>query len=128
MVLHSPPRMRRSTVIGWIFLPLLLLGCVAYYFAIAANMVVYDGDTGLFQFAINSHDRKIYLLNFDLVRSSDDFFELANDKGTGRIYSSSPQWVILGITYMQHARCLFSTWRFTICSETTGDTPPAGRF
>lgn len=86
MVFKVTFRLRRSTLIGWIFLPLLLLACVGYYFAFAANMNVYDGETGLFQLALNSHDHYVYLLNMDLLREGDGFFELANDKGIARIY------------------------------------------
>jgi hypothetical protein len=87
MVLNSTLRLRRSTLIGWIFLPLLLLCCVAYYFAFAANMNAYDGETGFFQLALNSHDHYVYLLNMDLLRGGDGFFELANDKGMALIYT-----------------------------------------
>jgi hypothetical protein len=87
MVLNSTLRLRRSTLIGWIFLPLLLLCCVAYYFAFAANMDAYDGDAGLFQLALNSNDHYVYLLNMDLLRRGDGFFELANDKGIALIYT-----------------------------------------
>lgn len=86
MFLNRTLQLRRSTLIGWIFLPLLFLCCVAYYFAFAENMNAYDGDTGFFQFALNSHDHYVYLLNIDLLRGNDGFFELANDKGIAQIY------------------------------------------
>jgi hypothetical protein len=130
MVLNHTLRLRRSTLIGWIFLPLLLC-CVAYYFAFAANMNAYDGEIGLFQLALNSHDHKIYLLNIDLVRCSEDFFELANEKGTAWTYTPSPNraiWYLFGVSFLQHGRFPFTAWCVAIRSETTRVTPTVCQF
>ena len=83
---------RRSSLIGWIGLPLLLLCCFAYYDSFAANIDTYDGESGFFQYALNSHDHYVYLLNIDLVREGESFFELANDKGIA--------WIYLGLSAM----------------------------
>lgn len=77
---------RRSSLIGWISLSILLLCCVAYYFAFAANLNYYDGEKGFFQYALNSHDHFIYVINIDLIRRGEGLFEFANDKGIAFIY------------------------------------------
>lgn len=87
---------RRSSLIGFLLLPILLLFCIAYYFSFAVNLDIYDAEEGLFQLGLNAHDHFIYLANIDFLRTyvansdslRDGFvlYEMANDKGIGAIY------------------------------------------
>ncbi len=76
----------RSSLVGWIGMPILVFCCVVYYIVFAADLGNYASETGLFQYALNSHDHYVYLLNMDLIRDGESFFELANDKGIALIF------------------------------------------
>lgn len=73
--------------VGAVFLPLLLLSCVLYYWAFAADLNNYDGKSGTFQYALNSHDHHIYANNVDSIRAGDiPDYQLGNDVGIAILY------------------------------------------
>ena len=72
--------------IGLWLMPALLVSCLAYYLAFAANLGFYDGASGLFQLALNSHDHFIYVDSIDRVQDGDFGYELSNDVGIAAIY------------------------------------------
>jgi hypothetical protein len=77
---------RRSTPVGVVLLPFLLLLCLAYYFAFAADISSYDGETGLFQSGLNSHDHFVYVDSIGRIRVGDVIFALSNDIGIAAVY------------------------------------------
>jgi hypothetical protein len=79
-------RFRRSTLAGILGLPLLLLFCFLYYIIFAANLNLYDGESGLFQLALNSHDHFIYVNTVDLISDRGFQYGLNNDFGIASIY------------------------------------------
>lgn len=83
----APPAGARVVApIGCLFLPLLLLVCVAYYLLFASDLGIYDGEEGLWQLALNAHDHFIYLSTMERIRDTELLYEMNNDVGIALIY------------------------------------------
>lgn len=78
---------RGSTPVGLVLFPAFVLCCVFYYLAFAEDLNRYDGQAGLFNYALNLHDHFIYLDNIDRLRARDIAgYQLNNDIGIAAIY------------------------------------------
>lgn len=77
---------RPSTAVGMVLLPGLLLSCLVYYLAFAADINSYDGETGLFQLALNLHDHFVYVGSIERIQVGDVIYALSNDIGIAAIY------------------------------------------
>jgi hypothetical protein len=73
--------LRRSSVVGIFGIPILLACCILYYFEFAANLSSYNEATGLFQFALNSHDHFIYVDTMYSLRNWGFELGINNDFG-----------------------------------------------
>lgn len=86
-------RPRNSLLVSNFALIFFVLLCIFYYIA---SSTLIDGNQVVVNF-VNLHDHEVYLLNIDLVKGGDSFFELANDKGIASVYlllsQAFPFWV-----------------------------------
>ena len=78
----------RSGLVGLIGMPLLLLACLAYFWAFSSNLDVYGGESGLLQYTLNVHDHLVYVSGIDRVRDGSLVYEVSNDLGIAMIYAA----------------------------------------
>ena len=85
MIIKS--KIKHSTWAGLLGLAIFLTCCIVYYIIFSANFESYDGESGFFQLALNSHDHEIYLGAIELTRNwGYEFSFLNNDIGIASIY------------------------------------------
>ena len=73
--------------VGLFLMPTLLLLCMLYYGVFAQDLRFYDGEKGLFQLALNSHDHGIYVSSVERILAGEiSGYELSNDIGIAAIY------------------------------------------
>lgn len=77
---------KNTFILGRIFLFVFIIFCYIYYQIFTANFINYYENVGLFQYALNSHDHKIYLANIDIVKDEGLLLNLGNDRGISQIY------------------------------------------
>lgn len=78
---------KRSSFVGLIGVPVFLALCVTYYFYFSEGLQDYVPDaSGLFQYALNSHDHFVYVDNIEKISTDGISFGLNNDVGISLIY------------------------------------------
>lgn len=78
---------KRSSIVGLIGLPFFLALCVGYYFYFSEGLQGYVADaSGLFQYALNSHDHFVYVDNIEKINADGVNVGLNNDVGISLIY------------------------------------------
>lgn len=73
-------------ITGRILLFIFVYICYLYYDYFGRDLSIYFDKFGLFQYTLNAHDHKIYLLNIDNVRNEGLLLNIGNDRGISQIY------------------------------------------
>ncbi|MEK7747806.1 MAG: hypothetical protein AAB300_01850 [Nitrospirota bacterium] len=83
----TPSRVFIVPPVAAFFLPVFLAFCILYFLYFAADLNRYDGESGLFQYALNDHDHFVYVTNIDRILFEDLLgYEISNDIGIAAIY------------------------------------------
>lgn len=123
-----------ASLVGLVGVPMLLAAAVAYYCAFAADLDSYSPDSGLFQYALNSHDHLVYADRVERTRQEYLVFELGNDNGIALIFVAlstllpflvGPDYTLLALVF--NCATLIVTYRVwvVLCDEL--DLGAAGR-
>lgn len=116
----------RSGLVGLIGMPLLLLACLAYFWAFSSNLDVYGGESGLLQYTLNVHDHLVYVSGIDRVRDGSLVYEVSNDLGIAMIYAAlasafpalvSPDFTMLAFVFNCATLCGVYMAYAQICNE-----------